>query len=99
MKFVPNNYDIDHQPVKSERPLNNRTHEKKRKIEEEKLAGSVRKSSPCVTASVAIGFAEGELFGLSDEEASFVNRSSKEGSRNPYALKDASETAPIWKKD
>ena len=35
---------------------------------------------------------------MSDEEASFVNRSSKESSRNPYALKDASETAPFWKK-
>lgn len=62
------------------------------------MAGSVRKSLPCVTASVAIGFAEDELFGLSDEEASFVNRSSKESSRNLYALKDASEAVPIWKK-
>lgn len=62
MKFVPNDYYIDKKPIKSERPLKNRTHEKKRKIEEEKLAGSVRESSPCVKASVAIGFAEEMTF-------------------------------------
>lgn len=98
MKFVPNDDYIDQKPIKSERPLNNRTHEKKRKIEEEHLAGSAQKSSPCVTASVAIGFAEDELFGLSGEVASFVNRGSKESSRNPDALKETSETASIWKR-
>ncbi len=98
MKFVPNNDYIDQRPIKSERPLNNRTHEKKRKIEEEKLAGRVRKSSPCVKASVATGFAEGESFVLSGEVTSTLNRGSKESSRNPDALKDASETASIWKR-
>lgn len=62
MKFVPNNDYIDQEPIKSERHLNNRTHEKKRKIEEEKLAGSARKSSLCVKASVATGFAEEMTF-------------------------------------
>lgn len=62
MKFVPNNDYIDQKHIKSERPLNNRTHEKKRKIKEEKLTGSVRKSSRCVKASVATGFAEEMTF-------------------------------------
>lgn len=63
MTFIPNDYYIDHRPVKSKRPLRNWTNERKRKIEEEKLVGKKIKTS--TSRFLVSDFAPEESYDLS----------------------------------
>ena len=74
MQFVPNDYYIDHKPVKTERPLKNWTHEKKRKIEEEKMAGMARKTRSSAKNGSVADFAEDEAYDLSVGATALIAR-------------------------